>query len=512
MESIQAFFRIFSFFCLLSLFSPKDTLAQTQAEEEQRQIIAGSVEILDLDFIPGSADVGNQRLLRIREIPGTNQLRIFPLTKGITNVFIRDQRGRIRRNIKYTITSTDLSIKVAYIRTLLENVEGITVNSLGENIVVDGELVVPKDLDRVLNVLEAYSSKKGPKIINLLTLSKVSQRAMAKRIQDEINRTPGGANVTVRLANDTFFLEGSVDSSNDRTRAFQIAETYIPEIMKGIAVSRNILGQVQRPAIRNLISLRAQPTPEKKMIRVSFHFVEISKEYAKSVLFKWSPLISSGAGFIFGGDQGSGTLSTSSQGSLSGTISNLLPKLQKGTNGGYARVLFSTVAIGIEGENISISRTDRIPYIQSVSGGVPVTAHTSAGINISVNPTIQGRDTIRLGKTEFNFSVPSGSGAGDNPRVTTTRLINSITIRSGESAVLGGLISNNISLGVDKDPEEAPNGNPLFTLLRSRAFTNNKTQFIVFITPQIIQNSSKGTEDIKRKIIGNARKRKRIYR
>ena len=498
---------------LLLLSYGKESVAQQKLPpEEKREVTAGSVDLLDLDFPPAAADVVDKRLVNIREIEGTNQLRIFPLRPGSTNIFIRGRDGEVKKNIKYIITSTKLSQTVAHIRSLLENIEGITINSLGENIVIDGELVVPKDLDRILNVLQAYSSRKGPKIINLLTISKVSQRAMAKRIQDEINRTPGGANVTVRLANDTFFLEGTVDAGADRARAQQVAETYIPEILGSVSVSRNILSQIQRPALRNLISIRSQPTPQKKMIRITFHFVEMSKEYAKSVFFKWSPLISSGAGLVFGSDE-SGNIGTSTGDStLTGTITNLLPRLQKGTNGGYARVLFSTVAIGLEGTVISMSRSEQIPFIESVAGGVPVIAYNTAGISISISPSIMSRDTIQLNGIDFDFSVPSGAGAGGSSRVTRTQLKNNIRIKSGESAVLGGLISNTMSLDVDKDPEQAAAGNPLFTLLRSRAFANSKTQFIVFVTPQIIKSSSKGTEDIKRKIIGNTKNRRRVYR
>lgn len=502
---------------LLLFLSPiigQESIAQQKLPtEEKREVTAGSVDILDLNFAPGSADIGDKRLLSIKETQGVNQLQVRPQKPGSTTVLIRGKKGEIKKNIKYIITSTQLSKTVEYIRSLLENIEGITINSLGENIVIDGELVVPKDLDRILNVLRAYSSRKGPKIINLLTISKVSQRAMAKRIQDEINRKPGGANVTVRLANDTFFLEGTVDASADRTRAQQIAETYIPEILGSVSVSRNILSQIKRPALRNLISIRSQPQPKKKMVRVTFHFVEMSKEYSKSIFFKWSPLISSGAGLILGSnDSGSVGADAAAGSTLSGTITNLLPKLQRGTNGGYARVLFSTVGIGLEGTTISISRKEDIPHIESVAGGVPVIGYSQSGISVAVSPSIVEKDTVQLSGIEFSFGVPSGAGAGDQPRITNTSMKNNILLKSGESAVLGGLISNNMSLGVDKDPEQAVPGNPLFTLLRSRAFSNNKTQFIVFITPQIIESSSKGTEDIKRKIIGNTKKRKRVYR
>jgi pilus assembly protein CpaC len=487
--------------------------AKVEEEPEVKDVVAGSIDIIDLDFDIREVVPGDPKLLQVQRTPGENQLRITLLKPGSTNILIYDRSGKLRKQYKYVITANDLSLKVAQMRNLLDNVEGITVSVVGDKIIIDGELVVPRDLDRIMNVTDAFGGAKGG-VYNLVQLSKVSQKVIAKRIEDEIRKLPSAQNVTVRLANDTFFLEGVVDSDSDKRRAEDVAKTYVPEVLSSRSIQDGILREVKKQAIRNLIVVNeAPPPPPPKMLRITFHFVEISKEYLKNTFFKWAPSLSTGAGLTFGQGTTGGVGATSS-GSFSGTISNLIPRLQKGTNGGYARVLFSTVAIGKQDTPISIRRQDAVPYIQQVVNGIPVSTSTNVGITIEVRPSIVGNDGVELNDTSFSFGAIAGVGAGGAPRTTNTELKNSITVRSGDSAVLGGLISNNMSIDIDKDPEQAAEGatgSPIFTLLRSRAFRNSKTQFLVFVTPQIIEDAAEGTADIKKKVIGNKTRTKRFY-
>src|SRR5690606_31431515 len=153
------------------------------------------------------------------------------------------------------------------------------------------------------------------------------------------------------------------------------------------------------------------PPPTPKMVRVTFHFVEIGKDFLKNSFFKWVPLLSEGSGLQFGQSTTGGVAATSS-GSFAGVISNLLPKLASGANGGFARVLFSTVGIGEEGTPIEVVRADQIPYIQAIVNGVPIPANASAEMNVQVTPTIISEDKMRLSNMRVNFQAFKGAGAG----------------------------------------------------------------------------------------------------
>jgi Flp pilus assembly secretin CpaC len=477
------------------------------SDDDVRTVAVGQTEWLEYDF-DAKVTIGNPSVMK-GERDGSNprKIKLTPIKKGSTSVDVQDASGKVVQQIKYSIIATDLSQKVLAIRRLLYDIEGITIESVDDKIVIDGELIVPRDFDRILQVQQAY-----PEVLNLVTLSRISRDAIARRMQKEINDDPGGVNVTVRVINDVFFLMGKVDSSADRERAETIAQTYLPEMAASPALKEGAIVQpVKKFAIRNMIMTEEPPPPPPpKMIRVTYHFVEIGKEFLKNSVFKWAPLMSEGSGLTFG--QGT-TGGVASSGSFTGTITSLLPKLQSGANGGFARVLFSTVAIGEEGTKIEVLRNDNIPYISAVVNGVPVPDNVPVGISVKVTPSVISEDKIRLA-TELQFTAFAGAGAGGKPRTTSTSMSNTTIVKSGDSAALGGLISSDTAKDIDKDPfssgdDSAAASSPFFTLLRSKAFRTKKTQFVVFITPKIITDASEGTADIKAKILNNSQKKRR---
>jgi pilus assembly protein CpaC len=500
-------------------FAADEDSAPVVREEDARTVAVGTIDPLEFDYNIGDAVVGNAAIVKAEKVT-PRSIRIVPLKNGTTSVDIyNDQNRRVRRLI-YNVIKNDLSQKVLAIRKLLYDIEGISIESVDEKIVIDGELVVPRDLDRIVQVQSAY-----PEVLNLVTLSRVSREALARRMQKEINDEPGGVNITVKIINDTFFLFGKVDSAPDRDRADTIATTYVPEVLKSAA--GDLLSQgAKKFSIRNMIIVEeAPPPPPPKMVRVTYHFVEIGKNFLKSSFFKWAPLMSDSSGLQIGPSTTGGSAAS---GTFAGTITSLLPKLQSGQNGGFSRVLFSTVTLGLENEQMEVLRQDSLPYIAAVVNGVPIPENANATINVKTTPSIQGEDKIKL-NTFFQFTAFSGAGAGGKPRTTTTNMTNATIVKTGESAVLGGLISNQNSKDIGSDPESSGSrggaggggggggaggsggGTPtaIVTLLRSKAFRNQKTQFVVFLTPKIIEDAAAGTADIKAKILNNSQKKRR---
>jgi len=491
---------------------PASTAGSVSFDENNRSLAVGEVEILEFDFTP-SPDrivVGNKTILEVKQdIP--RQLKIIPLKKGTTSVVVSYDSGKVARNIKYSVITNDLSNKVLTIRRLLQDIEGISIESVDDKIVIDGELVVPRDLDRILQVQEAYKDV----VFNLVTLSKISREAISKRMQKEINEDPGGVNVSVRIINDTFFLFGKVESTSDRDRAETIAQTYLPEMMGSPSLRDNVLTLgAKKFSIRNMIQVEEPPpSPTPKMVRITYHFVEIGKEYLKSAFFKWAPTLTEGAGIQIG-QSNTGGAAAQTNNSFTGTIQSLLPKLASGANGGFSRVLFSTVQLTEDGVKVELVREEEIPFVGAIVNGVPVTETAKTGLVVSVEPHILGDNKVRLQDAKVKFNTAVGEGAGGKPRIISTATGNTIILKSGESAALGGLITSSSSKSVDKDPEgPSAGGSPIFTLLRSKVFSANKSQFVVFITPKIVDDASEGTADIKAKILNNStKKRRRVIR
>jgi pilus assembly protein CpaC len=116
---------------------------------------------------------------------------------------------------------------------------------------------------------------------------------------------------------------------------------------------------------------------------------------------------------------------------------------------------------------------------------------------MKVTPKIQS-ETVDM-SIDFSYDGLVGR-QGTAPITLKHTYVGAVMVKNGESAALVNAVNNTISTAFNKD---APGGttptNPLFSLLRSKAFQKNKSQFVVFITPQIIESAATGTEDIKKR-------------
>ena len=97
------------------------------------------------------------------------------------------------------------------------------------------------------------------------------------------------------------------------------------------------------------------------------------------------------------------------------------------------------------------------------------------------------------------FKLSQLVGSTQAGPLTTNNLIETeITVRSGQSAAVGGLITNRATTEYNRLPAGAPT-NPIISLYASKAFNSGHSQFVVFITPIIKSSASAGSEKIKQK-------------
>jgi pilus assembly protein CpaC len=77
-----------------------------------------------------------------------------------------------------------------------------------------------------------------------------------------------------------------------------------------------------------------------------------------------------------------------------------------------------------------------------------------------------------------------------------------IFVKNGESAAVVGVNSGEVVTQFNKDDPSpgsfAEGTEPLFNLNRSKQYAKKKSQFVIFVTPQIIENAHDGTEDLKK--------------
>lgn len=480
--------------------------SEVNATKQNLLLTAGSQTNLDLNFQPCKnteqcVKITNPALMKVDYSEDKNQLVFSPTKQGETTVTVRDKDGTIRLILKTIVTSSNLSRRLDELKRLLRDVEGLDIFIEGDKIVVDGDVVTVTDLNRVYTVLNDESYKGF--ILPLFGLSPIGQQLLADKMQSEI----GNPNVKVRVVNSLFWLEGQVDcDSSEGKVAREVATNMVqgfllPSLsLEGARNPYDVKKSTTRdPIVTRFTCAKKKAPPGPKMIRLTVDFVELSKDYARNFGFNWSPSLDTGGSLSFG-QSTTGGITTQGSGSLSGTISQLFPKLASAQNAGYARILEESVLIVKDGRETALDRTTEIP-IQTVNAqGQPTFVKVNIGPAIKITPKTGQNDEIDL-TVDFSYKGLVGKqGSGNSaPVIQNHSYKGDVIIRSSESAALVNAISNAIITDFNKDAPGGTPTNPLFNLLRSKAFQKNKSQFVIFLTPQVIESASNGTEDIKGK-------------
>lgn len=402
----------------------------------------------------------------------------------------------IIKQIKIRIQKSNLDKTAREITELLGEIEGIEIKVLNNKVIVDGYILLAKDLNRIAMVLHSYGDDRVKSIVRL---SPLTRKKIAERIEAEIDNP----NIYVTVINDFFILEGSESWEGEAARAAEIAQAHVSDILTKFAIKNNRGGSLIQPVrkagnpIINNIMLVKKPAPQpKKMVQVVIHYVELSKSYSKGFNFSWAPTISSEGSSI--GVSG-GSLGTSSiLSSLTATISNLLPRLNWAREHGHARVL-DTMNVTVEmGETGSVKSNKKIIRIPAASGGVaPQPQTVDVTVQTEVKPTLDPatRDSIRLELSVIIGEVTEVSDSGNRTSSNSVKTI--ITVRDKQSAAIGGLLRSSSSTAYNRAP--ASGGDTLFRMGPSKSLARSQSQFVIFATPILKSNASQGIDRIKRK-------------
>jgi pilus assembly protein CpaC len=137
-----------------------------------------------------------------------------------------------------------------------------------------------------------------------------------------------------------------------------------------------------------------------------------------------------------------------------------------------------------------------VPYTVVQSTGVTSTQFQQVGMSTTITPIIISRNSDSI-KLDMLFAISQLVG-GDGQTTTESNVHTSITVRSGQSAAVAGLIRNNSGTAYNRLPADAAS-NPIIRLHSSKAFARNQSQFVIFVTPVIKSSASAGVEKIKKK-------------
>ena len=116
---------------------------------------------------------------------------------------------------------------------------------------------------------------------------------------------------------------------------------------------------------------------------------------------------------------------------------------------------------------------------------------------MAVTPQVIGdSEDIQLDLDLTQSSLVGKAPVGGAPTTSNQKVTTKIYIKSNESAAVAGITLSDV--GTDFNKDSPTQSSTIFNLYHSKAYRKKKSLFVVFVTPQIVENASDGTEDLKR--------------
>ncbi|MBM4366610.1 MAG: pilus assembly protein N-terminal domain-containing protein [Deltaproteobacteria bacterium] len=455
------------------MFSLIALSAYVQAAEEtvpDQVVVINSQVAIDVPYAFGDISVGSGEVVKVVPLRDEKQLLLAGREVGTTNVILFDTRGVRRDEFEVTVIPANLAKVMKNVQVLLDDIEGLSFKIVNDRIYIQGEVSLDDELRRVQDLDE-----KENLVESMVTLSPVSQRLLASLIQKEIG-TPG---VNVRLVGRKIMLEGTVHSDAASARAEAIAKAYYPDVV-------NVL------EIREVERVPGQA----ETIVLVVHFVELTKTLTDEWGIQWTPLSGTGVEFeLSSSNDGSGWSDVT--GTATANVSMLLPRLEALRSTGYVRVLENPTVSVKSGDTAHIFSGSKVPIVY-LDNGTKVVEFIDVGITLDVTPYAAGASVdLNIG---VEVSALGEVAANGYQSVDLSEISTSQFCRAGESIVIGGLERLSDRVNYNKLPSGLDlNAEGIFTLYRSKDYKKSKSQFLVFITPQIHESSSTANREIQDK-------------
>jgi general secretion pathway protein D len=151
-----------------------------------------------------------------------------------------------------------------------------------------------------------------------------------------------------------------------------------------------------------------------------------------------------------------------------------------------------------DGVSASISVGNDIPtvgatFFDPIQSDTQITTvqYRKTGVNLTVRPTINAQGLVVMEiDQDISNTVEGGSDVEGAPAIFERSLSTEVVARSGETVLLGGLIAENNNDTVSKVPflGDIP---WLGRLFRSESQTTERTELVVMITPQVLDETAR---------------------
>lgn len=301
------------------------------------------------------------------------------------------------------------------------------------------------------------------------------------------------ARIAATPMNGLILLTGTVATPDDVAEAERLVQAYVGKDSK-------------------VISRLKTATP--LQVNLQVRIAEVNRSFVKSIGVNLLNRDVNASGFVFGVASGrnAGTITdlTSpigttigtrygfSQGPLRTTLGlggrvlgmDLLGAMDLGETLGQVSILANPNLTALSGETATFLAGGEIPIPLSTGLGAVSVEYKQYGVSLSYTPTVlsDGRISLRV-RPEVSQISSVGAVTVDKvtiPALTTRRAETTLELGSGQSMMIGGLLSNTRDNSIEKTPwlGDLPLIGALF---RSNAFKRNETELVIIITPYLVK-------------------------
>ncbi len=418
-----------SFYCLAVLFFAVATTklyAQEPAAADTGTLITmfqGEIKTLPISKVQRVA-VGNGRLLTTTVLE--KELVLLAEASGDTGLYVWLKDGTLKK-YSVRIAAADVGETVVQVRKILSAIPGMRVERIGSNAVVTGATSKP-NLALINNAISKY-----PQVLNMVREEDVTMRKMVYlKVQLIEFRRSAFENLGIQWQ----------QSITGPTGAFAF----------DAITSGGFTARQSDPGLAGAVPGRSSPNA--------------LPGTAVPILSGLPPRVSPPIGYL-------------------GIATSITSRINLAVTNGDAYILATPELSTRSGGEAKFLAGGQIPIVIPATGlSPPSVTYKDYGIKLTIKPVADVDSNIMATiQTEVSSIDPATSVQG-NPGFLTRQTDSEINVKTGQTIVMSGLVNSDLSNQVDKLPwlGDVPIIGALF---RSTNFRNNRSDLVVFVTPQV---------------------------
>ena len=429
---------------LFSAFLTASTwAAQTKVLQESILLFAGESKVLQAANVArlsvGNSDVLSSTLLKNGEIV------LIAEKSGETNMQFWFADGHRETVSIRVIESNGLSRGSRQVKRLLENIPGIEISSVGERIVIDGNIEA-RDLERVKKLKESYPEM----LILAREITDYEQKMIYFDVQvTEVNRDiteEYGINWSKSFAGPSYGYEKKWNTNNIGT---------VPNAT-GLAPWGSVLS-----GATSAVDLALGRSVEKDKLTIAEQQTLMKASEGEFAYFGINTSLISIINML----EQTGSAITLAE-----------PRLSSRSGG--------TAALTVGGE---------VPVVTSSTSGQTVT-YKEYGIIMGIEPKLDVYNNIIARVSVAVSQLDLANAVDGQPAFKKRFTVNDVRLKPGETLALSGLITREEQIAYSglKWLSDIP---ILGALFKSKSFIKGETELVILLTPTVIEDLSKGVND-----------------